>query len=92
MTLQCVIHYQHLKNTGKIIPLNQHKFKILNHTKETRRKFGRQKAHDEQSKSMPPSLDSSKYNAHTECYKRITMSSNIPKSKSKAEGTSTSKT
>ena len=48
MTLQCVIHYQHLKTRSKIIPLNQHKFKILNQNRETRPKFVGESKHKQQ--------------------------------------------
>ena len=34
------IHYSHLKTTSKIIPLNQHKFQMLNQDKEARRQLG----------------------------------------------------
>ena len=90
MTLQCAIHYQHLKTTSKIIPLNQHKFQILNQNREARRKLGGENTHEQQSKSIPPSFDSSKYGAHTECYKKFTMGLNIAKRKPEGEGTSMS--
>ena len=90
MALQCVIHYQHLKTTSKIIPLNQHKFQILNQNREARRKLGGENTHEQQSKSIPPSFDSSKYGAHTECYKKFTMGLNIAKRKSEGKGTSMS--
>ena len=87
MTLQCVIHYQHLKSTSKIIPLNRHKFQILNQNREARRKSGVENTHEQQSKSIPPSFHSSKHGAHSECYKRFTMGLNIAKTKSEGEGT-----
>ena len=90
MTLQCVIHYQHLKTTSKIIRLNQHKFQILNQNREARRKLGGENTHEQQSKSIPPSFDSSKHGAYAECYKKFTMCLNIAKRKSEGEGTSTS--
>ena len=90
MTLQCAIHYQHLKTTSKIIPLNQHKFQILNQNREARRKLGGENTHEQQSKSIPPSFDSSKHGAHTECYKKFTMGLNIAKRKSEVERTSVS--
>ena len=92
MALQCVIHYQHLKTTSKIIPLNQHKFQILNQNREARRKLGGENTHEQQSKSIPPSFDSSKHGAHTECYKKFTMGLKIAKRKSEEEGTSLSTT
>ena len=92
MTLQCAIHYQHLKTTSKIIPLNQHKFQILNQNREARRKLGGENTHEQQSKSIPPSFDSSKHGAHTECYKKFTMGLKIAKRKSEEEGTSLSTT
>ena len=84
------IHYQHLRTTSKIIPLNQHKFQILNQNKEARHKVGREKAHEQKCKSIPPSFDSSKHGAHTEYYKKFTMGLNIAKRKSEGRGTSTS--
>ena len=92
MTLQCIIHYEHLKTTSKIIPLNQHKFQILNQNREARRKLGGENTHEQQSKSIPPSFDSSKHGAHTECYKKFTMGLKIAKRKSEEEGTSLSNT
>ena len=92
MTLQCVIHYQHLKTTSKIIPLNQHKFQILNQNREARHKLGGENTHEQQSESIPPSFDSSKHGAHTECYKKFTMGLKIAKRKSEEEGTSLSTT
>ena len=89
MTLQCAIHYQHLKTTSKIIPLNQHKFQILNQNREARHKLGGENTHEQQSESIPPSFDSSKHGAHTECYKNFTMRLNIAKRKSEGEGIST---
>ena len=89
MTLQCIIHYEHLKTTSKIIPLSQHKFQILNQNREARRKLGGENTHEQQSKSIPPSFDPSKHGAHTECYKKITMGLNIAKRKSEREGAST---
>ena len=89
MTLQCVIHYQHLKTTSKKIPLNQRKLQILNQNREDRRKLGGENPHEQQSKSIPPSFHSSTHGAHTECYKKFTMSLNIAKRKSEGEGTST---
>ena len=71
MTLQCIIHYLHLKTTSKIIPLNQHKFQILNQNREARRKLGGENTHEQQSKSIPPSFDPSKHGAHTECHKNL---------------------
>ena len=88
MTLQYVIHNQHLKTTSKIIPLNQHKFQILNQNREARRKLRGENAHEQQSKSIPPSFDSSKHGAHTECYKKFTMGLNIANRKTEREGTS----
>ena len=85
MTLQCIIHYLHLKTTLKIIPLNQHKFQILNQNREARRKLGGENTHEQQSKSIPPSFDSSKHGAHTECYKKFTMGLNIAKRKSEGK-------
>ena len=73
MTLQCVIHYPHLKTTSKIIPLNQHKFQILNQNKKARRQLGLENAHEQHGKSIPPSFDSSKHGAHTKCYKKFTI-------------------
>ena len=35
-----VIHYPYLKTISKIIPLNQHKFRILNQSKEARPQLG----------------------------------------------------
>ena len=90
MTLQCIIHYLHLKTTLKIIPLNQHKFQILNQNREARRKLGGENTHEQQSKSILPSFDPSKHAVHTECYKTFTMGLNIAKRKSEGGGTSTS--
>ena len=90
MTLQCIIHYLHLKTTSKIIPLNQHKFQILNQNREARRKLGGENTHEQQSKSVIPSFDSSKHGAHTECFKKFTMGLNIAKRNSEGEVTSTS--
>ena len=39
------------------------------------------------SKSIAPCFDSSKHDAHIECYQKFSMSSNIAKRKSKGEGT-----
>ena len=75
------IHYQHLKNTSNIIPLKQHKFQ----NREARRKLGGQNRHEQQRKSIPPSFDSSKHGAHTECYKKFTMGLNIAKRKSEGK-------
>ena len=71
MTLQCIIHYLHLKTTSKIIPLSQHKFQILNQNREARRKLGGENTHEQQSKSIPRSFDPSKHGAHTECHKNL---------------------
>ena len=90
MTLQCVIHYQHLKITSKIIPLNQHKLQILNQNREARSKLGGENTHEQQSNSIPISFDSSKHGAHTECYKKFMKGLNIAKRKSEGKGTSTS--
>ena len=79
------IHYQHLNTTSKIIPLNQHKFQILNQNREARRKLGGENTHEQQSKSIPPSFDSSKHGAHTECYKKFTIGLNIAKRKSEGK-------
>ena len=49
-----VIHYPYLKTISKIIPLNQHKFQILNQNKEARRQLGGEYAYKQQSKSIPP--------------------------------------
>ena len=38
---------------------------------------------------MPPCFDPSKHDAHIECYKQFTISSNIAKRKSEGEGIST---
>ena len=79
-----------MKTASKIIPLNRHKFQIFNQNKEARRQLGGEYAFEQQSKSIPPCFDSSKYGAHTECYKTFTMGSNKTKRKSVEEGTSTS--
>ena len=92
MALQCVIHYQHLKTTSKIIPLNQHKIQTLNQNREARRKRGGENTHEQQSKSIPSSFDSSKHGAHTERYKKFKMGLIIAKRKSEAERTSMSNT
>ena len=86
MALQCVIHYPYLKTTKKSIPLNQHKFQILNQNKEV--EFGGENAHEHQSKSIPPSFSLSKYGAHAECYKKF-LASSIAKRNYEGEGTST---
>ena len=57
MILQCVIYYQHLNTPSKIIPLNQHKFQILNQNGEARRKLGEENAYEQESKSIPSSFD-----------------------------------
>ena len=82
--------YQHLNTTSKTIPLNQHKFQILNQNREARRKLDGENTHEQQSKYIPPSFDSSKHGAHTECYKKFTMGLNIAKRKSEVERTSVS--
>ena len=73
-----VMHYPYLKTISKIIPLNQHKFQILNQSKETRRQLGEYEyentrileyAHEQQSKFILPLFDSSKRDAYIECYK-----------------------
>ena len=84
-----VIHYPYLKTISKIIPLNQHKFQILNQNKEARRQLGGEYGYEQQSKSIPPCFDSSKHDAHIECYKIFMMSSNKARRKSEGEGTST---
>ena len=84
-----VMHYPYLKTISKIIPLNQHKFQILNQNKEARRQLGGEYGYEQQSKSIPSCFDSSKHDAHIECYKQFTMSWNIAKRKSEKEGTST---
>ena len=88
MTLQCVIHYQHLKNISKIIQLSRHKFQILNQNREATRKLGGENTHEQQNKSIPPSFDLSKYDAHSECSKKFTMVLNIAKRKYEGEGMS----
>ena len=88
MTLQCVIHYQHLKTRSKIIPLNQYKFQTLNQNREARPKLRGENIHEQQSKYIPPYFDSSKHDAHTKCYKKFTMVLNIAKRKFEVEGTS----
>ena len=84
-----VFHCPNLKTTSKIIPLNQHKFQILNQNKEARRQLGGEYGYEQQSKSIPPCFDSSKHDAHIECYKQFTMSSKKARRKSEEEGTST---
>ena len=73
-----VIHYPYLKTISKIIPLNQHKFQILNQSKETRRQLGEYEyentriweySHEQQSKFILQCFDSSKHDAYIECYK-----------------------
>ena len=49
-----------------------------------------EKANINNSKSIPPSFDSSKHDAHTKCYKKFTMGLNIAKGNSEGEGTSMS--
>ena len=46
-------------------------------------------AYEQQSKSIPPCADSSKHDAHIECYKKFTMSSHMVKRKSQGKATST---
>ena len=46
MDLQCVIYHQYLKTTSKIIPLNQHKFQILNQNKEATQKLSGENTHE----------------------------------------------
>ena len=87
MTLRCVIHYHHLKTASKLISL---KFQVLNQNREARRKLGGENTHIQQSESIPPSFDSSKHRAHTECYKKFTISLNIAEKNSEGEGTSMS--
>ena len=74
-----VIHYPYLKTISKIIPLNQHKFQILNQSKEARRQLGEYEyentriweyAHEQQSKSILPCFDSSKH-AYIECLRWV---------------------
>ena len=65
MTLQCIIHY--FEDYTKKIPINQHKFQILNQNKEARRQLGGENAHEQQVKSIPLFFDSSKHSKHTEC-------------------------
>ena len=86
-----VIHYPYLKTISKIIPLNQHKFQILNQSKEARHQLGEYEyentriweyAHEQQSKFILPCFDSSKHDVYIECYKQFTMSLNIAKRKS----------
>ena len=77
-----------MKTTPKIIPLNKHKFQILNHIKEARCQLDEEYAYGQQSKSTLLCFDSSKHNVHIECYKKFTMSSNITKRKSEWERTS----
>ena len=73
-----IIHNPYLKITSKILPL-----------KEARGKLGGQYAYEQQSKSIPLCFNSSKHDAHIERYKKFMMSSNIAKTKSEGEGTST---
>ena len=54
-----VIHYAYFKTTSKIIPLNHHKFQILNQDKEARGKLGGEYAYEQQSKSILPCFNSS---------------------------------
>ena len=68
-----VIHQPYLKTTSKIIPHNQHKFRILNQNKEARCQLGGDYAYEQQSKSVPSCFDSSKYDAHIEYYKKFTV-------------------
>ena len=42
-----VIHYPYLMTTSNIIPLNQHKFEILNQTNEARRQLGGEYAYEQ---------------------------------------------
>ena len=49
-----------------------------------------EKANINNSKSIPPSFDSSKHDAHTACYKKFTMGLNIAKGNFEGEGTSMS--
>ena len=86
MTFQRVIHYQQLNTASKIIPLNQHKLQILNQNRVARCNRGGESAHEQQSKSIPPSFDSSKHGLHAECYKRFTVGLNITTRKSEVEG------
>ena len=60
-----------------------------NQNKEARYQLGGEYAYEQQSNSIPPYFDSSKHDAHIECYKQFTMSSNIARRKSEREGTST---
>ena len=68
------------KSTSKIIPLNQHKFQILNESKEARRQLGEYEyentriweyAHEQQSKFTLPCFDLSKHDAYIECYNSL---------------------
>ena len=77
-------------NQHKLQILDQHKFHILNKNREARHKLGGESTHEQQRKSVPPSFDSGKHGALTECYKKCTMSLNIAKRNSEAEGTSKS--
>ena len=80
--LSLVTFEDHIKNNSK--------FQILNQNKEARRQLGGKNTHEMQSKSIPPSFDSCKHGAHTECYKKFTMGSNIVKRKSEEDGILTS--
>ena len=42
-----VIHYPYLMTTSNIIPLNQHKFEILNQNNEARRQLGGEHAYEQ---------------------------------------------
>ena len=42
-----VIHYPYLMTTSNIIPLNQHKFEILNQNNEARRQLGGEYAYEQ---------------------------------------------
>ena len=69
--------------------LNQHRFQILNQSKEAGRQLGGENVYEEQSQSISPTFDFIKCDAHTECYKKFTVGSNIAKRKSEGKGTST---
>ena len=81
MSLQCVVHYPRIQFGPKIIPLDDHKFKVLLSNKEARGRLGDENAHEEQRKTIPSAFDANKHGAHSECYKKFTMGTSIEKRK-----------
>ena len=69
---KCVVHYEHIDASPRVVPLDNDKFQTLWRAKEVREILGGENHHPDQCSTVPGTLHPATQGAHTECYKKFT--------------------